>query len=100
MADNIELFIKIDENTYNNFIHNKYSRADVIAIHTALMNGTPLPKGHRRIVDISKIDEDRIDSNNPVISLIIGGECIEAVRLDYLNDLSTIIESDTESEEE
>ena len=36
-----EVVIKIDEGTYNNFVRNEYSRADVIAIHTALINGIP-----------------------------------------------------------
>ena len=40
----IELAIKIDEDTYNNFVRNEYSRVDVIAMHTALVNGTPQPK--------------------------------------------------------
>ena len=43
---NIELAIKIDEGTYNNFVRNEYSRVDVIALHTALTNGTPLKTGH------------------------------------------------------
>ena len=38
----VELVIKIDEQTYNNFVRNGYSRADVIAMHTAIVNGTPL----------------------------------------------------------
>lgn len=60
----------------------------------AIRNGTLIPAGHGRIVDLGKIDKDRIDSNNPVISLMIGGEYIEAVSLDYLNDLDTIVEAD------
>lgn len=63
----------------------------------AIKNGTPLPKGHGRLVDISKIDEDRMESDNPIIYLTINGQYIEAISLDYLNDLQTIIEgSDTE----
>lgn len=41
MANDIGLVIKIDKDTYNNFICNEYSRVDVIAIHTALVNATP-----------------------------------------------------------
>lgn len=53
-----------------------------------------LPKGHGRLVDISKIDEDRMDSNNPIIYSTINGEYIEAISLDYLNGLPTVIEAD------
>lgn len=45
----IELAIKIDEDTYNNFVRNEYSRVDVIAMHTALINGTPQPKSGKPI---------------------------------------------------
>lgn len=41
-----ELIIKIDDQTYNNFICNKYSRDDVIVIHAALVNGVLISKGH------------------------------------------------------
>jgi len=44
----IELVIKIDEQTYNNFVRNEYSRADVIAIHTALTNGAVFQKGREK----------------------------------------------------
>lgn len=65
-----------------------------------IAEGIPLPKGHGRLIDISKIDEDRIDHDNPIIYLIINGEYTEAISLDYLNSLPTIIEADrTESEE-
>lgn len=65
-----------------------------------IANGTPLPKGHGRLVDvIGKIDEDRIDDDNPIIYLTINGEYIEAVSLDYINNLPTIIEADEEVRE-
>ena len=51
----IELVIKIDEDTYSNFVRNKYSRVDVIAMHNALVNGTPLPKGHGRLIDADSL---------------------------------------------
>lgn len=101
MAD-IELVIKVPEEEYRWIMKSeKTVFADVASkecmLH-AIKNGTPLPKGHGRLIDIGKIDEDRIDSDNPVISLTIGGEYIEAVSLDYLNNLPTIIEADNEGE--
>lgn len=62
----------------------------------AVKNGTPLPKGHGKIVDIGKIDEDRCDHDNPIIYLQMNGEYTEAVSLDYLNGLPVIVEADNE----
>lgn len=33
---------------------------DAVAVSEAIMNGTPLPKGHGKLVDISKIEKDKI----------------------------------------
>lgn len=66
------------------------------SILLSIYNGTPLPKEHGRLVDISKIDEDRMESNNPIMYLTINGQYIEAISLDYLNDLPTIIEEEDE----
>lgn len=59
-----------------------------------------LPKGHGKIVDLGKIDEDRIEKDNPVIYLTVNGEYIEAISLDYLNGLPTMIEADKAESEE
>ena len=83
-----------NEDLYGNY----YDRNSLIG--KAIQNGIPLPKGHGRIVDIGKIDEDRIDDDNPIIYLTINGEYIEAVSLDYLNNLSTIIEADKAESED
>lgn len=53
-----------------------------------------LPKGHGKIVDLGKIDKDRIERDNPVIYLTVNGEYIEAISLNYLNDLRAIVEAD------
>lgn len=97
MAD-VALIVKMPEEAYNLL---KTSGVDWLGaehILNAVANGIQLPKGHGKIIDISKIDDDRIDGNNPVISLTINGEYIEAVSLDYLNSLTVIIEADKESE--
>lgn len=100
MAD-IELVIKIDEEDFEIMKHN-------IAVNNPLCplcqeemvskvaNGIPLPKGHGKLIDISKIDEDRIESDNPIIYLTINGQYTEAISLEYLNNLPTIIEADKE----
>jgi hypothetical protein len=74
----------------------KFCQTD--SLYQKILNGTPLPQGHGRLIDIGKIDEDRIDKDNPIIYLTVNGEYIEAVSLDYLNNLSPIIEADKENE--
>ena len=99
MSD-VELVIRIPEEKLSIIKNKMYCGIYDPDLYKAIANGTPLPKGHGRIIDIGKIDEDKIDKDNPIIGLTINGEYIEAVSLDYLNNLSTIIESDTKSEEQ
>lgn len=99
MAD-IELVIKIPEGVYRHYKKVWQKRRGSIP-ESNIAFGIPLPKGHGRIVDIGKIDADRIESDNPVLSLNIGGEYIEAVSLDYLYNLPPIVEADeVESEDD
>ncbi len=91
MDNIIDIVIRIPEKQYD--MIKKYKRPLTWSDHL-IAKGTLIPKGHGKIVDIGKIDEDRIGPDNPIISLTIGGECIEAVSLDYLDSLQTIIEAD------
>ena len=91
----MQIVIDIDENLYTRLFDNgDIDAADMLKACVSIRKGTPLPKGHGRLVDISKIDEDRIESDNPITYLTINGEYIEAISLDYLNGLPTIIEAD------
>lgn len=95
----MQIVIDIPEEVYkaSQILDVKYE--DVIQIPLeCISNGTPLPKGHGRLVDISKIDDDMIEKDNPIIYLTINGQYTEAISLEYLNDLPTLIEADTESE--
>lgn len=60
----IELVIEMDEDIYNHFINNKYSRADVIAAHTAIVTGMRLPKGHGDLIDRSMLPTDYITDDD------------------------------------
>ena len=93
----MQIVIEIDDDDYQ-FIQDTEFENYLVTKHLyeAVYEGKPLPKGHGRLIDISKIDEDRIDHDNPIIYLTMNGEYIEAVSLDYLNDLPTIIEADKE----
>lgn len=96
----VELVIKIPEQDFRKICANKED--SIIAHDTCrrIANGTLVPKGHGRVVDVGKIDKDRIDHDNPIIYLTMNGEYIEAVSLDYINNLTTIIEADKEESED
>lgn len=105
--DDIELVIKIPKDYYeilrkNDIIINglRSGKTFTYVICNAVANGTPLTKGHGRLIDISKIDNARIDDDNPIIYLTINGEDIEAVSLDYLNNLDAVIEADNVESED
>ena len=68
MAD-IEVVIKIDEDIYSRFTHDEVRPrfeiteeerfqmdADAVRLTRAFCNGTPLPKGHGRLIDVDDID--------------------------------------------
>ena len=96
----MQIVIDIPKGRYEDILSGKEFTIYQCDIREVLKNGTPLPEGHGRIVDIGKIDDDKIESDNPVISLTINGEYIEAVSLDYLYDLPVIIEADNEDKQE
>ena len=87
---NIELIIKIDEELYKTIQTDMY-RLDIEntghIILRAIEKGTQLPKNHGKIVDLGNIDKDKIEQDNPIITISINGSEIEAVSLDYLNNL-------------
>lgn len=93
----MEIVIKIPNNYDLSKIKNGSIASKIIL--DAVKKGTPLPKGHGKLVDIGKIDKDRIESDNPIIHLTINGEYIEAISLDYLNSLPTIIEANKEEDQ-
>lgn len=99
----MQTIIDIPDRIYNILKDDKslISNVDRLAIvfKELVKKGTPLPKGHGKIVDLGNIDKDRIEQDNPVIYLTVNGEYIEAVSLDYLNSLQAIIEEDKEVSE-
>lgn len=55
----IQLVIEIEEETYQNVLHQVDDidsiSVDALELEDAVYNSTPLPKGHGRIIDESKI---------------------------------------------
>ena len=97
--ETVEVVIRLPQNLYFDVKNGHASNIQRERVIELIKNGTVLPKGHGKIVDLGKIDEDRIEKDNPIIYLTINGEYIEAVSLDYLNGLQAIIEADKEVSE-
>ena len=76
MAD-IELVVKIDENYYHEMQSKNYVVSMSNTCGRAIKNGTPLPKGHGRLIDAD-------DVNNHIIGFV------------NLSGCPTIIEADKE----
>lgn len=63
--EDIELIIKIPEEDYiniknaiNSLIENGVERASMSKVCLAILDGTPLPKGHGRIGDLDALREE------------------------------------------
>ena len=91
---NIDLVIKIDEETVNEIKDNAMF-ADSISsdirwdVTSAIVNGTPLPKGHGRLIDADAFERRcMFDSNIEDMQDVIYA----------LRDYKPIIEADKESE--
>ena len=83
MAD-VELVIKIPKRVYNYIRKYEHiANSDVLDIKDAIINGTPLPKGHGRLIDESKITKCYM----PVNRLDVRG---------IRTDAPTIIEAESE----
>lgn len=102
----MELVIKIPNETYQEVVKNGfiYDEDNEVISH-AIINGTPLPKGHGRLKDEDKIVraiEDRVEflKRNDAVFMrlrkdidILG--CIPKIRC----EVPTIIEADKEQED-
>lgn len=87
----IELVIKIPEELYKQQFGSDW--VGNILIHDAIINGTPLPKGHGRLIDVDELEECKEIMNT------IMDESKYAVMMDDIRNTSTIIEADKESED-
>lgn len=90
MAD-IELVIKIPEGLKKDFEFEQWTALSCMEMKDALMNSTPLPKGHGRL-----IDEERISLSG----IHFETERDHAMMIGRLNSAPTIIEADKEYEVE
>jgi len=89
MAD-IELVIKIPEEKYN-YVKKQVAEGIDNPLKVYIANGTPLPKGHGKIVDIDKL----IDSKCNECGHLKGVSCtIPCYAVRRMLDADTIIKAD------
>lgn len=93
MAD-IELVIKVDEKIYQEALKSGYSHLYDEEVANAVANGTPLPKGHGKLIDVDDLTWARHTVNK------YGYEEDIVVSWDDIVDAPTIIEADKEGDEE
>ena len=58
----MKLIIDIDENVYTRLFDNGtdfYDTDDILAMVKAIRKGTPIPKGHGRIIDADKLNRKK-----------------------------------------
>jgi hypothetical protein len=89
----IELVIKISEDSYKATCNGWMLPPDVENVVQGIKNGTPLPKGHGRL-----IDADALNISHGVFVPKVKGNAfgcpMDAVFIDEINDAPTIIEAD------
>lgn len=77
MAD-IELVIKIPEEDYIKISNSNPSYADDFNLYYAIKNGTPLPKGHGRLIDADELIEGKVANDWTRIQAECANTIIEA----------------------
>lgn len=85
----MKLVIEIPDELYNDIKTHPLFSSDIPAIERAIRNGTPLPKGHGRLIDADKLDVGEVFDyyGNRKGYKFIG---------EYeLNNAPTIVEADT-----
>ena len=87
MAEQVEVVIKIPVETYEYW--KNHSHEYVLA--EAIKNGTPLPKGHGRLIDADKLHYCECKGNFSECDT-----CLDDDLCNLVNGAPTIIESDTE----
>lgn len=102
MAD-IALVIKLPEELYETYKGRQPMLGDtgIDMIARSIANGIPIPKKHGRIGDLDSIMNDICNSINEMtnIGISVDGQYLWAKLNDAVDNASTIIPADAESEE-
>lgn len=91
----MQIVIDIDEESYEHI--KAYSNEKVLPIGWyAIINGTPLPKGHGKIADLSAVYKDICNDLNDMtrIGVAVDGDWLWAKLNDAIDNAPTIIEAE------
>ena len=89
----MKIVIDMPDDEYEVCLSHRESIENMIRVHKcfsleyAVIRGTPLPKGHGRLIDADEYESDVLSIREPDLDKM----------LEYLADSPTIIEADTES---
>lgn len=99
----MQIVIDIDDNLYTRLFDNGVDNYDdAVDMAKSIRKGTPLPKGHGRLGDLDAVMNDICNSINEMtkIGLAVDGEYLWGKLNDAIENAPTIIEADTESDNE
>lgn len=89
----MKVVIEIDEGMYEALVFMKNRRpSDLRKSDKVILNGTPLPKGHGRLIDADALEVCPID-----ITDLPKDKCLMVFLAEDVNNAPTIIEADKES---
>ena len=87
----MEIVIKIPEDEYNIAKYGQYGNINVDIVRKAIANGTPLPKGHGRLVDADALEKKMTEYINTLPLAYDEAERI-VLLMNHFDDAPTIIE--------
>lgn len=94
MAD-IEVVVKIPEEVYEGLVY-----LDIFQVRNLIQSGTPLPKGHGKLIDADKIEWYGCDFEDGAVCRRNRGNCgictFAECDANQVRNLPTIIEADKE----
>lgn len=98
----MKLVVDIPEEEYELVRHENKSYRTELVLMNAVAEGTPLPKGHGRIGDLTAVMDDINQSINEMtnIGIAVDGEYLWGKLNDAIDNAPTIIEADKGSDKE
>ena len=98
MAD-IELVIRIPEGLRKDFESEQWTALSCMEMKDALMKGTPLPKGHGRLIDADALEKDDEVTEWLSLNAVRTGKTLKRVSELFIKKIDatpTIIEAESE----
>ena len=96
----MKLTIDIDENLYTRLFDNgECDAVDMLKACASIRKGTPLPKGHGRLIDADSVNNIVRPIECSDCEWAVTGETVKRLIYDVFDKASTIIEADNERSE-